>query len=237
MRPRICVVQTGDAIAPLQRTLGNYDRLFVRQFACLGVSTTVVRAHLGSRLATPQADAVLVTGSRLSVVSPAPWMEQLGEDLREASARGTPILGVCFGHQLLGHAWGGSVQRSPKGREIGTSWVRQSAKGLADPLFRGLPETFAAQTTHEDEVLSPPQGTQILASNAHSQVQALAFNSHVRGVQFHPEFDAAVLRCLITARAKELSQQGRLRSALAGLSATPFAHRVLANFIAHFVSK
>src|ERR1700682_1038855 len=99
---RLLIVQTGST-----HLHGDYPRWFER---ALGFGMPVVRAHAGERLG-PALDRVrpqgiIVSGSPLSVTENAPWMLQLGDDLLQVGAAGTPVLGVCFGHQLLARAAG-----------------------------------------------------------------------------------------------------------------------------------
>src|SRR5690349_6516772 len=154
--PGLLVVQTGTT-----HLHGDYPRWFER---ALGTVLPVLRAHEGEKLA-PAMDrirprGIIVTGSPLSVMEEAPWMLQLGADLLEVGARGTPILGVCFGHQLLARAASGGVVLNPRGREIGTVRVRLTAAGRRDPLFANWAEgdLLEVQATHMDAVDPLPAG-------------------------------------------------------------------------------
>jgi GMP synthase (glutamine-hydrolysing) len=142
----------------------------------------------------------MMTGSPLSVTQPEPWMQRAADFMVEAGEKGTPVLGVCFGQQLLAHAYGGKVSRNLQGREIGTVEVSLTEAGRKDPLFDGLPERFAVQATHEDIVSQLPEGAQVLAGNANTAAQALAFRPNVRGVPVHPEAPTDAMRALIHAR-------------------------------------
>lgn len=170
-------------------------------------------------------------------------MERAAELMVGAEAHGIPVLGVCFGHQLLAHAYGGRVVRNPHGREIGTVEVQLTASGQADELFHGLPERIAVQATHEDIVPEPPAGAMVLAGNSNTAVQALAFRPHTRGVQFHPEVQPDAMRALIQARAERLKTEATARGQppgervprlLAGLAPTPAGRRILVNFLERF---
>jgi GMP synthase (glutamine-hydrolysing) len=173
-------------------------------------------------------DAIVVTGSPLSVTDRAPWMAAAGAWLLEQAERGVPVLGVCFGHQLLAETAGGAVGRSPLGREIGTVRCALTAAGRDDPLFEGVPSSFDAQATHEDEVRRLPPGAELLATNAWSRVQAFRLGARVRAVQFHPEMDAASMSAAVSARAGTLPEEARVRE---GIRASPFAARILRNFV------
>jgi GMP synthase (glutamine-hydrolysing) len=173
-----------------------------------------MKAHAGERL-QPAVDrarprGIIVTGSPLSVTENAPWMLQLGEDLLRLGAAGTPVLGVCFGHQLLARAAGGRVVLNPRGREIGTVRVQLSAAGRKDPLFAWAKDAeIEVQATHMDAVDPLPPGATVLASNENSVAQAYRLSETVAGVQFHPELWAEAMRDLIRSRREKLLAEGR----------------------------
>lgn len=209
--PRLLVVQTGTAAEVLRRAHGDYPAWFSQ---ALGFEMPVVRAHegelLGPALDTFRPDGVIVTGSPLSVTENAPWMLQLGADLLRLGAQGTPVLGVCFGHQLLARAAGGQVVQNPRGREIGTITVQLTEAGRKDPLFRSWAQSgvVEAQATHVDAVDPLPAGAVLLASNENTAVQAFRLSETVAGVQFHPELSAAAARDLIQSRREKIAAEG-----------------------------
>ena len=207
--PRLVVVQTGSAARKIARAHGDYPQWFNR---ALGAELPVVRVHGGERFELPVGTrGVLVSGSPLSLTSPEPWMEEVAEELLRIGERGTPVLGVCFGHQMLGRAAGSKVVRNPKGREIGTVRVQLTPAGRRDPLFRRwAPEDGAieVQATHVDSVDPVPGGAELLASNEKCATQALRFSDAVASVQFHPELDAETMRALIDSRADALRAEG-----------------------------
>lgn len=141
---------------------------------------------------------ILITGSEASLVRPEPWMEVAVELIREATFVGVPVLGICFGHQLVAVAHGAPTIRNPRGPEIGSTTIHLTPHGQSDPLFAGLPSSFLANLTHEDAVepdgVRFGNGLRLLAGNETTPVQALAAGDAVRSVQFHPEFTAAITR-------------------------------------------
>jgi GMP synthase (glutamine-hydrolysing) len=170
-------------------------------------------------------------------------MERLAQTVRGACDQGTPVLGVCFGHQLLAFAHDVPVIRSPWGREIGTIEVQLTAAGALDPLFQGCPNRFAVQATHEDAPAALPNGAVALAINHHA-LQAMRVGPHVWGVQFHPELSAEGMAAVVSARAAALEHEGlarglspgeRVTQLLAGIRPTPFANRLLMNFLTRMV--
>src|SRR5262249_40900640 len=139
---------------------------------------------------------IVVSGSPASLTAPAPWMDDVAELARSAAQHGRPVLGVCFGHQLLGWAYGARVTRHPRRWELGTQEVELTNDGRSDPLFADLPDRLEVNETHEDiidETSLPPE-LRVLAGNAHTPVQALAWKEHVRGLQFHPEIGREISR-------------------------------------------
>src|SRR4051812_2945497 len=210
---RLLIVQTGST-----HLHGDYPRWFER---ALGFEMPVVRAHagepLGAALDRIRPQGVVVTGSPLSVMENAPWMLRLGEDLLKVGAAGTPVLGVCFGHQLLARAAGGAVVQNPRGREIGTVRVQLTEAGRKDPLFAAWADgaDVEVQATHVDAVDPLPPGATVLASNENSAAQAFRISETVAGVQFHPELWAEAMRDLILSRRDKLAAEGRDARALA----------------------
>src|SRR5438105_2181485 len=214
--PRLLVVQTGTVAEPLRAEHGDYPEWFARALDAQA-RTSVLRAHEGERLRPEaidraQAAGIIVTGSPLSVTERAPWMEELGQALLEAGQRGVPVLGVCFGQQLLCRAAGGDVKPNPRGREIGTVPIQLTEHGLRDPLFawaasepRGIIEV---QATHLDAVDPLPTGARVLAGNENTPAQAVRLSETVAAVQFHPELRPEALQALIASRAEKLRQEG-----------------------------
>jgi GMP synthase (glutamine-hydrolysing) len=201
--PRILIVQTGTAGALAERH-GDYPAWFQRALGDAADASVLLRADQGERLDSEvlfrsRARGVIVTGSPLSVLAPAPWMEPLGEELHRLGRKGVPVLGVCFGHQLLCRAAGVEIVKNPRGRELGTVRVQLTAEGRKDPLFAwaGDDDRPLVQATHADAVYPVPMGATLLASNENTPVQAVRFSDAVASIQFHPELWPQALSDLI----------------------------------------
>jgi GMP synthase (glutamine-hydrolysing) len=169
--------------------LGDYESWFGAAVEGLA-RLHPVELHEGERPPPLEGfDAVIMTGSPLSVIDAhaTPWMREAADYLLAASER-VPVLGVCFGHQLLAWKLGAPVRRNPRGRELGTVEVQLRVR---DPLFAELPDVVQVQATHDDEVAALPDGAELLATNEHCAVQAFAHGPRLRAVQFHPEMNAA----------------------------------------------
>jgi GMP synthase (glutamine-hydrolysing) len=152
-----------------------------------------------------QADAFVMTGSSASVTERAPWMLRAEELLRRIVDARVPLLGICFGHQMMAQALGGLVERNPQGREIGTVRLQRERD---DPLFAGLPRAFDVNATHVDTVTRLPPGAEVLATTALDRAASFRVGPRALGVQFHPEFDADVMRRYLVARAHLVRQEG-----------------------------
>ena len=160
----------------------------------------------GSPLPSPGDIAgVVVTGSASSVTERAPWMLRVEEYLRMLVRERVLTFGICFGHQLLGQALGGSVARNPRGREIGTVDLEILA---SDPILDGVVAPLRANTTHVDTVDVLPPGATVLARTRLEPHAAVRFAETAWGVQFHPEIDAEVMRGYLTARREVLAEEG-----------------------------
>ncbi|KFA31902.1 glutamine amidotransferase, partial [Xanthomonas vasicola pv. musacearum NCPPB 4384] len=106
---------------------------------------------------------IIVSGSAAFVTDRADWSERSAEWLRHAAHQGMPLLGICYGHQLLAHALGGEVDYNPAGRESGTIALELHPPAEQDPLFAGLPPQFPAHATHLQTVVRAPDGAVVLA--------------------------------------------------------------------------
>jgi len=231
---RVLVVRTGRPHAAVEARLGEFGGWFDR---LLAPRVEVEQADARAPLPPPaRYDGIVLTGSPDSVTAWAPWMEAAAL-WSLAAARSRPVLGVCFGHQLLGRALGARVERNPRGPEAGTTLVHLTSAGRADPLFAGLPADLPVQQAHGDHLAALPPGAVLLAWNGRTPVQAFAAGDAIRAVQFHPEFDAARCRA-ITERDRALLDAARpdgCSRALGTLRETPGAERLLANWLAGFV--
>ena len=181
---------------------------------------------------------VIVTGSGAMVTDREPWSEATADWLRRAHARGLPLLGICYGHQLIAHALGGEVGWNPRGREMGTVPVHLHPEAAADPLFRALPAEFPAQTTHLQTVLAPPPGAVVLARSALDDCQGFRVGERTWGLQFHPEFGVVHMRGYIAARREALRREGHCPfRMLESVRPAPQARGVLRRFVRHALAR
>jgi GMP synthase (glutamine-hydrolysing) len=144
-----------------------------------------------------------------------------------------PILGVCYGHQLLAWAFGGVVGFHPNGREIGTIDIELTLEAASDVLFAKMPKQFSAQASHQQSVLSLPDGAVLLAKNSFDAHHAFRLGSSTWGVQFHPEFSAHVMSTYICERRDDIAREGfNVEELLARVDSTPVSASLLQQFSA-----
>ena len=167
------------------------------------------------------------------VTDDLPWSLGCEHWLRELVERDVPVLGVCYGHQLLARAFGGEVGFNSRGDEVGTTAVALTEAGRHDPLFGGLPDELIVQNSHRQSVLSLPPDARLLASNDHDVHQAFAIGKRAWGMQFHPEFDADIMRGYLEDRSEGLQERGVDTAKLhAATRDSDHGTRVLRNFVA-----
>jgi GMP synthase (glutamine-hydrolysing) len=223
---------TGEPPESVRQSFGDYPAMFERALAGMWTGGFEVRdARRGDDIGG--AACIVVTGSSANVPTREPWIVDTESRLRDEIARGTPVLGVCFGHQLLAQALGGEVRAHPRGREMSTVTIERL---MDDPLLAGLEREIRVNACHSDTVAELPPGAAVLARNEHDAHQVLRFGERVYGVQFHPEFDAAVMRAYVEARAELLGSEGQDLAALRERAGdTPAAIVMLDNFVARIV--
>ncbi|KAF1688817.1 glutamine amidotransferase [Pseudoxanthomonas taiwanensis] len=233
-RAPFLIVETGLPVERLRR-YGRFPH-WIRVAAGLRAADVVeANPERGDPLPAPDRVAgVIVSGSAAFVTDRAEWSERTADWIRQAVDAGTPLLGICYGHQLLAHALGGEVDYNPAGRESGTVFIDLHPPAFADPLFAGLPPRFPAHATHLQTVLRPPEGATVLARSALDGCQAFRWGAAAWGVQFHPEFATHHMRGYVHARAECLRRHGHCpREVARSVSAAPQARGLLRRFVRH----
>lgn len=104
-----------------------------------------------------------------------------------AMAEDFPLLGICYGHQIVSEVLGVAVVNDHEQKKMGTATVALTAEGKQDEVFGRLPETFTAQYGHKDSLSAVPEGAVVLASSPVCRAAALRYGKRVYTTQFHPE--------------------------------------------------
>ncbi|MFC5741580.1 glutamine amidotransferase [Dyella tabacisoli] len=234
MKP-VLIIRTGRAPDTIRARHGDFPHWFRISAQLALQKLRIVDVAAGERLPAPHEVAgALITGSAAMVTERADWSERTAGWIRNAMDVELPLFGVCYGHQLMAHALGGRVDYLPGGREIGTVPIEVLAHAKHDALAASLPANFRAHTTHEQSVIEPPSSATVLAQSARDPNQLLRYGQHAISTQFHPEFNADVMRAYIHRKREDMQREGfDPRHTFKQVGATPIARRLLSHFARH----
>ena len=225
------IIKTGRTYPELAAQLGDFEHWIARELGAAPGEWRVVDVQHGETL-PPVAECAgaVITGSPAMVSDYEGWSVVTAAWLRDAVAHHVPVLGICYGHQLLADALGGSVAYHPQGPEAGVVEVSLLPEAGADALLAGLPATFPAAVIHWQSVTTLPPGAVRLAANDFEANHAFRLGS-AWGVQFHPEFDQTAMDAYLAHLAPALQAAGQQPEALRQqLRPTPQAAGALQRF-------
>ncbi|WP_185268646.1 glutamine amidotransferase-related protein [Halopseudomonas xiamenensis] len=215
---KIGILQCDDVKRSLQAAYGNYPQMFSELLRELlpDCELPVYRVLDGQLPADASAcDAWLITGSKFGVNDDLPWIEALCEFVRTLWEQKVPLIGVCFGHQLMARALGGSVRQSEKGWGVGLSFNQVIERKSWMQPFQ---EHLDLLVSHQDQVVILPPQAEVLASSEFCPYYLIQYGDCFLSVQGHPEFCKDYCRDLMTLRELTLPP-ARLRAGMASLSA------------------
>jgi len=228
----LVVLKTGRKIPSLASIHGDYEDWIAVGMGWPADAVRVLDASGEGALPHPGSVAgIVITGSGSMVTERADWMLRAAGWLADAVNREVPVLGICFGHQLLAHALGGEVDYNPRGVEVGTVEVTLAEAAADDPLFSVLPTRLWAQLSHRQSVLELPPGASLLGASEMEAHQGFAYGPRVWGVQFHPEFDERIIPHFVEYYRAILGEQSRSVDALkAAVRPAPESRLLLQRF-------
>lgn len=221
----IGILQTGESPDILREGSGDYPDMFETLLAGRGLTFRTYRVKdMDFPADVHDCEGWLITGSRFGAYEDHPFIKPLEAFIRKAIAAKVPMVGVCFGHQIIAQAMGGTVEKFPGG------W----AVGAQDYDFGG--ETVTLNAWHQDQVTQRPEGAEVAGSNAFCENAALVYGDAAFTVQAHPEFRDSFVEGLMNTRGKGVVPDDRLEAARARLG-QPNASGTLADRIAAFFLK
>lgn len=201
---RIGILQCGQSPAQLKDELGDYPDMFVRLLDGRGFTFRTWHVEgMEFPADVHEAEGWLLTGSRHGAYEDHDFIPPLEDFIRQAHSAGVPMVGICFGHQIIAQALGGKVVKHPDG------W----AVGAQDYDFGGKPVTLNAW--HQDQVVSRPEGAEVAGRSDFCRNAALIYGDRAFTVQAHPEFDDAFVQGLMDTRARGVVPQDLLDRAAA----------------------
>jgi GMP synthase (glutamine-hydrolysing) len=221
---KIGILQTGHCPDDFRGQYGNYDEFFKRflagndfEYATYPVLDGVFPADCRDM------DGWIITGSKYGVYEDHDWISRLESFLRDAFAAAVPIVGICFGHQLLAQALGGKVEKFDGGWSVGVESYTLDGHGEDAQLI----------AWHQDQVIEPPPGASVVGTSAFCRYAALAYGDQAYTIQPHPEFDAGFVAGLIQSRSGILPQDVADK-AIASLSMETSSAKVALQIVAFF---
>jgi len=227
----VLIIKTGTTFSGIRKTFGDFEDWILRGMDCSSLNVRVVDACLGESVPEGKFSGVVIAGSHAMVTDHAPWSERLLPWICRWIDNCTPMLGVCYGHQLMAHAMGGRVGEHSEGPEIGTVRISIRPEAISDFLLGGYPSEFSAHVTHWQTVLRLPAGAVCLAESDIEPHQMFRIGPCAWGVQFHPEFCEEVMRAYVDAQAVAMAPKGLDADAVrAGVRPAPDSARLLNRF-------
>ncbi|SKA99657.1 GMP synthase (glutamine-hydrolysing) [Caloramator quimbayensis] len=206
---KILIVKCGNTFDFIKEKYGDFEDFIIRQAAIDKENFVVIDAQKEKYFPKEESiSGIILTGSHSMVTDEEDWSLILSKWILDISKKDIPILGICYGHQLLCKAFGGIVGYNPKGIEKGTVSIKLTENGQEDSLLKVLPEEFLGHTTHFQTIIKPPLNSKLLAKNDFEGHHAIVIGNKIWGVQFHPEFDKNIMLEYIKADEKHLIESG-----------------------------
>ncbi|PPC79384.1 glutamine amidotransferase [Pokkaliibacter plantistimulans] len=229
----LLLIQAGTPPEDIRNLQGDLSDWFRGLLGDEANNLEVVRVFEGETLPSPGLHrAAIITGSWSMVTDHLSWSEYTAQWIRDAMAIDMPLFGVCYGHQLMAHALGGTVDYHPAGLEIGCQEIELLPDAESDSLMQSLPPRFIAHLTHLQTVLQPPENAVALARSSHDRHQILRYGPNAISTQFHPEFTPDISAACIKRREAMLRSKGLNPEKLVReLCHTSSAQELMLNFI------
>jgi GMP synthase (glutamine-hydrolysing) len=218
----IGILQTGHVAEALLEH-GDYDQIFAEFLTGRGLRLSnyaVVDEVFPDSIHT--CDGWLITGSKHGAYEDHPWIPPLEDFIRAAHAACVPMVGICFGHQIIAQALGGRVEKFEGGWAVGAK--RYAVEGWGDLVLNAW---------HQDQVTERPPEARAFASNDFCAYPALAYGDHILTLQPHPEIRKGYMQGLIDVRGPGVVPQPLLDAAARDLD-QPLDEALVADRIAEF---
>jgi len=230
----VIIIKAGSTFPTTRQRFGDFEDWIIRSIGGSEILISVINVLEGETLPPIETlSGIIITGSHGMVTDNETWMQVLTSWIPKVMECNIPLLGICFGHQLLAMAMGGYSDYPPKGREIGTVSIKLSPEGRQDRLLGYLANEFKAHTTHAQTIIKLPEHALTLAANPIEAHHAFRLGDSAWGVQFHPEFSADIMKAYVNEQAVALQGKGHdVAELTATICNTDAANRLLKRFMA-----
>lgn len=187
---RIGILETGYPPPEVIDTHGRFAVLFEALLAGYGFTFDVYDLQEMQFPTGPEAaEGWLITGSRHGAYEDHAFIPPLEDLIRDIAAAGKPLVGICFGHQIIAQAMGGKVEKYSGGWAIGHHAYRDADLG-----------EVALTAWHQDQVVRVPEGARVTATSPFCDVAGLVYGDKIYTVQPHPEFSGDILKAYSKAK-------------------------------------
>ena len=226
------ILKVGETFSNTKTKFNDFDNWIVRFFKNKTTKYKVIDILNNEPFPNLlSAKGFIITGSHSMVTDEELWSLKLEKFIKKVSKTKIPLLGICYGHQVIAKALGGKSDFNPKGKEIGVVSIHKKLNGNSDPLLKHFPKNFTACETHYQTVRELPFGAKVLAKNTHDNHQAVRYTKNIWGVQFHPEFDENIMKEYILNQKDDLLKLNfELDTLLSNVKTCDLSSKILTNF-------
>ncbi len=232
MMKKIIVIKTGDTFLDIQTQMGDFEDWIITGMGVDKHLVQVVDVPRGDSLPSSRScKGVVIAGSHAMVTEELSWSMDIERWIPECIQSNIPVLGICYGHQLLAKAMGGKVDFHSQGIEIGTTRIGIKEAGSSDPLFKGIQEPFLAHVCHSQTITRLPEAAICIAANGYESTHAFKIGSSAWGVQFHPEYNEDIMNAYVQNMKSGIAgSDSDISKILNQIEPTPSALKILNRF-------
>ena len=205
--PTIGLLMCDQNSAEIRRATGSYDSCFRYLLESSRPCYWQVRIWRCPENQLPdqteECDGWIISGSRASTYDNAPWIEKLKAFVRKLDRNRTPLVGICFGHQLVHSALGGDIRLHTQGWGLGPYPLTLQAD------FAGFPARYSnlrVPAIHKDQVYTMAAGFRVIAGSDFCRFGITRKDDYILTVQPHPEFNEAIFRYICERRVESLGE-------------------------------
>jgi GMP synthase-like glutamine amidotransferase len=229
---KVAILQCDDVLDKFRQMFGNYPEMVSSLLSDSDgeLEIEVFNVQLGQYPEDIRAwDLYITTGSKASAYEDLPWIHDLIGFIKQLDEARLKLMGLCFGHQVIALALGGSVEKSLKGWGIGVSETRICHQPA---WMQERPDRLKLIVSHQDQVTRLCEGSVVIAASDFCPHFMVQWNDHFLSVQGHPEWQRSYSRALINHRRNIISPE-RVEQGLESLALEP-DNRLLARWVLEF---
>ncbi len=225
------IIKAGTTFPSIIKEHGDFEDWILK--SCKDIKVKVINVEKNETLPdVKECLGVIITGSHAMVTDELPWSLKTESFIRKLVESEVPLLGICYGHQLIAKSLDGYVDYHPKGIELGTVEISLNENAKNDKLFHSFPQNFDVHVVHSQSVITRPKNAVLLASNDFETNHIFKIEPSTWAVQFHPEYDENIMKSYICEVFKEKTGQSEEKNMiLKNVKNTIDANKIIKKFI------